>query len=71
MGGVGTRSAPPSLSPGCLYASGPTTRTLAVLAHQSQHIYLPHALYGDLVRHYAHVSGAGICRYGESLYRLL
>lgn len=43
----------------------------AVLAHQSQHIYLPESLYDNLVRYYAHVSGAGICRHGESLYRLL
>lgn len=42
----------------------------AVLSHQSQHIYLPRALYGDLVRYYGEISGAGRCRYAEALYRL-
>lgn len=43
----------------------------AVLGHQSQHIYLPRALYDDLVRFYGRVSAAGMCRYGEGLYRLM
>lgn len=43
----------------------------AVLTHQSQLIYLPHALYDDLVRYYGQVSAGGACPYAEGLYRLI
>lgn len=43
----------------------------AVLSHQSQHIYLPRALYDDLVHFYGRVSAGGICHYAEGLYRLI
>lgn len=43
----------------------------AVLTHQSQHIYLPRALYDDLVRYYGKVSAGGLCPYAEGLYRLI
>lgn len=43
----------------------------AVLAHQSQHIYLPRALYDELVRYYGQVSAGGMCDYAEGWYRLI
>lgn len=43
----------------------------AVLAHQSQHIYLPRALYDDLVCYFGRVSAGGSCPYAEGLYRLI
>lgn len=43
----------------------------AVLTHQSQLIYLPRALYDDLVRYYGQVSAGGACAYAEGLYRLI